>query len=352
MCAFRNVAKRTRQNVCYFTCSLCHDTRITDPHAHLETCTLSPDQNGVGELSSDDGVAANTFFFASSSESACSPGSDSPLDLNLDFESDQDAGDFEYEQNKEHAGAFHMYAQEHRGEVYLQKWINQHQVTRRAAESLRDIVNTHWTAKIRPMKVQKDDLEKAAAPLAAGMIQRTYKVQDPILAKQLPNSSIEYESCKISSLIYDMLNDPRISSNMHWECEKKINIGGERVFNEMYTAQQFEEIAKHCPAGCFPLAVILYQDETWLTKSGSSADKPLVMSFGNLNQETYVQVSLSRKTFMQFVKCTRILKNVRCFINNYLIYLSGLCQKGDTALSRPLRLHKNKKNWPVPHRKT
>ena len=86
-----------------------------------------------------------------------------------------------------------------------------------------------------------------------------------------------------------MLNDPRISSNMHWEFEKKINIGGERVFNEMYTAQRFKEIAKHCPAGCFPLAVILYQDETWLTKSGSSADKPLVMSFGNLNQETYVQ---------------------------------------------------------------
>ena len=67
-----------------------------------------------------------------------------------------------HEQNKQHGGAFHMSAEDHRGEVYVQKWINQHQATRRAAGSLRGIVNTHVTAQIRPMKVQKEDSEKSA----------------------------------------------------------------------------------------------------------------------------------------------------------------------------------------------
>ena len=40
---------------CYFAydpCSLCHGARTTDPHAHLQRCTLSPDQRGVYELES------------------------------------------------------------------------------------------------------------------------------------------------------------------------------------------------------------------------------------------------------------------------------------------------------------
>ena len=88
-----------------------------------------------------------------------------------------------------------------------------------------------------------------------------------------------------------MLGDERIHSHMHFKFEPKVHPTTKvRVFKEFYTADAFKEMSRGCPEGCFPLGIVLYQDETWLTKSGSASDKPLVMSFANLDQPTYNQV--------------------------------------------------------------
>ena len=158
-------------------------------------------------------------------------------------------------------------------------------------DKLREIMNTDFGADIRPLRAQRAGFETAAEPLNANMKQHVYTVKDPVVAQQMAASEIHYESCGLASLICQMLGDERIHSHMHFKFEPKVDpTTKERVFKEFYTADAFKEMSRGCPEGCFPLGIVLYQDETWLTKSGSASDKPLVMSFANLDQPTYNQV--------------------------------------------------------------
>ena len=158
-------------------------------------------------------------------------------------------------------------------------------------DKLREIMNTDFGAHIRPLRAQRAGFETAAEPLNANLRQHVYTVKDPVVAQQMATSEIHYESCGLASLICQMLGDERIHSHMHFKFEPKVHpTTKERVFKEFYTADAFKEMSRGCPEGCFPLGIVLYQDETWLTKSGSASDKPLVMSFANLDQPTYNQV--------------------------------------------------------------
>ena len=77
---------------------------------------------------------------------------------------------------------------------------------------------------------------------------------------------------------------------MHYDFEERRDDQNGRAYGPMYTADMYKEMVKDCPAGMKPLRPAGYADETWLSKNGSAADKPLVMQLAGLAYAKYNQV--------------------------------------------------------------
>jgi hypothetical protein len=274
-----------------------------DPHLHLESCAGPPGSSGESDTdncSTDDDDREEEFnveceyaclkcSLLSIFMPLCRLGADDPGHVGAERDAPDTA----------EADAFNKHCDDHEADIDILIWAKENHIPRRAFDHLRAILKKHYSCEIANMAETAEALLAVGNPLQANTTEHKYRIQDARLRNLLPHSEITWESCSIADSIRQLLNDPRVLEAARFDFEDRRDSHGQRVFCEMFTGDQFREAVRSAPAGSKVAAVVLYEDETWLSRNGHAACKPLVLTLGNLLRGVYNQ-DFAKKIILHF----------------------------------------------------
>ena len=95
------------------------------------------------------------------------------------------------------------------------------------------------------------------------------------------------------SQVVSILEDDTMQEGFMTEADVR-GEGSSRVRGEMNTGDWWEETEKEAPVGSVVVPLIVYIDETWLSKGGGHACCPISMTIGNLPRAVMNKSSAKR----------------------------------------------------------
>ncbi|CAA7262545.1 unnamed protein product [Cyclocybe aegerita] len=123
--------------------------------------------------------------------------------------------------------------------------------------------------------------EQARKTCATGFTHETIKVD-----YKGNDKVFEVSTCPLWDWCFDLVSDPHVVSQFHWDAERYYKFDGKRTWvrfiDEPWTADDWWDIQSQLPDGASPICIIIYADKTQLSSFGTAKGYPVLARCANL----------------------------------------------------------------------